>query len=228
MQVSGFSKAVFKSFSSKQEAEKFLEANKVRSTDGNQKRTSENESATIPNSKRVKPTLPNEKANPDDSYNLNGVDLKTMESSKYKMLIHFDGGSRKFGASGAGALVEVHTPTKVQTISVRKHLASTSSNNVAEYSGLIAGLEIVEKEWKKLKIEKESPTFALIIKGDSMIVINQLTGAYECKSPNLMSSYQKARILLNKMKNDKVFIRLDHVYRKYNTKADGKITLPCP
>jgi hypothetical protein len=49
-------------------------------------------------------------------------------------------------------------------------IVATSTNNQAEYQALIKGLELL----------KEVHADAVEIFGDSMLVINQLTGIYEC------------------------------------------------
>jgi ribonuclease HI len=49
-------------------------------------------------------------------------------------------------------------------------IVATSTNNQAEYQALIKGLELL----------KEVCADAIEIFGDSMLVINQLTGVYEC------------------------------------------------
>jgi len=49
-------------------------------------------------------------------------------------------------------------------------IVATSTNNQAEYQALIKGLELL----------KEVHTNAVEIFGDSMLVINQLAGVYEC------------------------------------------------
>ena len=49
-------------------------------------------------------------------------------------------------------------------------IVATSTNNQAEYQALIKGLELL----------KEVHTDAVEIFGDSLLVINQLAGIYEC------------------------------------------------
>jgi ribonuclease HI len=49
-------------------------------------------------------------------------------------------------------------------------IIATSTNNQAEYQALIKGLELL----------KEICADAIEIFGDSMLVINQLAGIYEC------------------------------------------------
>jgi len=60
-------------------------------------------------------------------------------------------------------------------------IVATSTNNQAEYQALIKGLELL----------KEVHADAVEIFGDSMLVINQLAGSYECRSEVLITYYEK-------------------------------------
>lgn len=56
----------------------------------------------------------------------------------------------------------------------------------------------------------------LLVEGDSLLVINQMTGKYKCNSPNLIELYDKAKELEKKF--DNVFYK--HIYRNFNKRAD--------
>jgi len=60
-------------------------------------------------------------------------------------------------------------------------IVATSTNNQAKYQALIKGLELL----------KEVRAVAVEIFGDSMLVINQLAGSYECRSEVLITYYEK-------------------------------------
>jgi len=66
-----------------------------------------------------------------------------------------------------------------------------STNNQAEYQALIKGLELL----------KEVHVDAIEIFGDSMLVINQLAGIYECRSWVLITYYEKSMQLLKEFKD---------------------------
>jgi len=70
-------------------------------------------------------------------------------------------------------------------------IVATSTNNQAEYQALIKGLELL----------KEVHADAVEIFGDSMLVINQLAGIYECRSEVLITYYEKSIQLLRKFKD---------------------------
>jgi len=85
-------------------------------------------------------------------------------------------------------------------------IVATSTNNQAEYHALIKGLELL----------KEVRADAVEIFGDSMLVINQLDGIYECRSEVLITYYEKSIQLLREFKD----FRLDHVPRLHNEEAN--------
>jgi len=65
-------------------------------------------------------------------------------------------------------------------------IVATSKNNQAEYQALIKGLELL----------KEVHVDAVEIFSDSMLVIYQLAGIYECRSEVLIIYYEKSIQLL--------------------------------
>jgi len=85
-------------------------------------------------------------------------------------------------------------------------IVATSTNNQAEYQALIKGLELL----------KEVHADAVEIFGDSMLVINQLAGSYECRSKVLITYYEKSIQLLREFKD----FRLEHVTRLHNEEAN--------
>ena len=85
---------------------------------------------------------------------------------------------------------------------------SEASNNVAEYSGLIHGLEWLRANGMTNR--------KVIVIGDSKLVISQLNGTFKVKAPRLLSLFKRARDLL--MEFDKIEIQwLD---RSLNAEAD--------
>ncbi len=83
-----------------------------------------------------------------------------------------------------------------------------ASNNVAEYSGLIRGLE-----WLKKDGHLNSP---VIVRGDSRLVVSQLNGIFKIKAPRLVELYHKAKELLSEFSN----ARIEWVDRSLNEEAD--------
>jgi len=85
-------------------------------------------------------------------------------------------------------------------------IVATSTNNQADYQALIKGLELL----------KEVHADAVEIFGDSMLVINQLAGSYECRSEVLITYYKKSIQLLREFKD----FRLEHVPLLHNEEAN--------
>jgi len=109
--------------------------------------------------------------------------------------LFFDGSTCDRGA-GIGILL-VSPQGKKYEFSLP--IVATSTNNQAEYQALIKGLELL----------KEVRAVAVEIFGDSMLIINQLAGIYECRSEVLIIYYEKSMQLLKEFKD----FGLEHVPR---------------
>ena len=118
-------------------------------------------------------------------------------------VLFFDGCSKgNPGIAGSGAVIYKDN----EEIWSKSEFLDKQTNNYAEYKGLIAGLEYaVEKEIK-----------SLIVKGDSMLVIKQMSGVYKVKSDNLVDLYERALELKDQFES----IEFIHVYREENVRAD--------
>jgi ribonuclease HI len=118
------------------------------------------------------------------------------------MSLFFDGCSKgNPGPAGAGYVIYQDNH---EIFSESKYLGK-QTNNVAEYSALIIGLE------KAIELNLEE----LEVYGDSMLVIKQLQGLYKIKSPTLKPFYEKAFELSKKLK-----IKFHHILRAKNKRAD--------
>ena len=118
--------------------------------------------------------------------------------------LQFDGCSKKNpGLAGAGAVIYKYSK---EIWSGDLFVGTNATNNYAEYSGLIIGLEkAVELNIKTLHVE-----------GDSLLVINQMTGKYKCNSENLIEPHNKAKELAVKFES----INFVHIFRNKNVRAD--------
>ena len=121
-------------------------------------------------------------------------------------LLMFDGGVRgnPGGLCGCGAIIYALPSKKViwSGYSFLKHL---STNNEAEYSGLILGLHAALK--RQLK--------NLLVQGDSELVINQVTGKYEVRAQGLRHLHAIVKRTLPSFQCE-----FKHVFREANTDAD--------
>ena len=129
-------------------------------------------------------------------------EAKIFPEIEYKM--QFDGCSKgNPGLSGAGAVIYKYGK---EIWSNHLFVGTNDTNNYAEYSGLILGLEkAVELNIKTICVE-----------GDSLLVINQMTGKYKCNSPNLVEQYNKGNELKKQFDN----IKFVHIFRNKNVRAD--------
>ena len=132
----------------------------------------------------------------------------TNDANDLNITLYFDGCSKgNPGPSGSGAIIKYNN----QNISLSKYIGNTT-NNVAEYNGLILGLKYLEDKYFT----------HLTIKGDSMLVINHMTGKYKVKSPNLLPLYNEAKALIEKIKMNNHTHEITFLYipREENKEAD--------
>lgn len=132
----------------------------------------------------------------------NKISSKVYPEFDFKM--NFDGGSRgNPGLSGAGAVI-YHFDKEIWSESF--FVGENATNNHAEYAGLILGLQQAKaSNIKHLKVE-----------GDSLLVINQMKGVYNCRSENLILLYDQAKELEKNFET----IHYCHVLRNKNKRAD--------
>jgi len=132
----------------------------------------------------------------------NYVTKIVINHENYKLF--FDGCSKgNPGLAGAGAVI-YNNDKEIwcETYFVGEKI----TNNHAEYSGLILGLQ------KAVELNIRS----LVVMGDSQLVINHMTGKYKCKSPNLISLYEIAKNLERNFDT----IEYKHILRNFNKRAD--------
>ena len=123
---------------------------------------------------------------------------------EYDYKMNFDGCSKgNPGLSGAGAVI-YHFNKEIWSESF--FVGENFTNNRAEYAGLILGLQ----QAKALNIKN------LKVEGDSLLVINQMKGTYQCRAENLILLYEKAKELEKSFDN----IEYCHVLRNLNKRAD--------
>ena len=130
--------------------------------------------------------------------------IDTLDTLDFDYKLFFDGASKgNPGLAGAGAVI--YDEDK-EIWNGSKFIGEKATNNEAEYSGLIIGLT------KAIELNIKS----LLVNGDSLLVINQMTGKYKCHSENLLTFYNTAKQLSKQF--DK--IKFQHIYRNFNKRAD--------
>jgi ribonuclease HI len=126
------------------------------------------------------------------------------------VLIFCDGGARgNPGPAAIGAVVldpATTPPTRLATVSER---IGSTTNNVAEYRALIAGLEAA----------RAFPSRRVIVRADSMLVIRQVEGAWKVKQAHLRPLCDEVRALLAPYEQ----VDLGHVPRAQNADADALV-----
>lgn len=117
------------------------------------------------------------------------------------MELQVDGSAGKIGCR-AGIILKNPEGLRLQK---EVHFNFQTTNNVAEYEALLAGLNLDES----LKIRN------IIIKTDSQLVANQVQGLYEVKEQNL-KDYKEATL---KAMNDFDPVKINLVKREYIEEA---------
>ena len=118
--------------------------------------------------------------------------------------LFFDGCSKgNPGKAGAGAAIYRN---QIEIYNQSSFVGEKISNNVAEYTGLLIGLQ----KAAELNIDR------LHVKGDSMLAIKQLRGEFKVSSPSLLPLYNQAKCLEREIGH----VTYEHVYREYNKRAD--------
>ncbi len=121
-----------------------------------------------------------------------------------KIFLYTDGGSRgNPGPSGIGVVVLDGARRKIKEIS--KYIGE-ATNNVAEYSALVCGLEEARAQGAD----------EIVIYIDSELLAKQLNGEYRVKDGNMKVLFEKA---LNILKNFGSF-EIKHIAREKNKEAD--------
>jgi ribonuclease HI len=115
-----------------------------------------------------------------------------------------DGGARgNPGSAGYGAIIKDDNGHVLAELYAG---IGTSTNNVAEYQGLIAALE-----WAVTHGHSR-----LHIKSDSLLIVQQMLGKYRVKHAGLIPLHQKAQRLAAQVGQ----VTFEHVRRELNKDAD--------
>jgi len=118
---------------------------------------------------------------------------------------NIDGGSR--GNPGPGAYGVVIRDGRGEVVAKLKKYIGRTTNNVAEYYGLIAAMDYAQSHAIR----------ALRIESDSELLVKQMRGLYKVKSEDLRPLFERAQ----KMSKGFDSFRIEHVYREQNREADA-------
>jgi ribonuclease HI len=118
---------------------------------------------------------------------------------------NIDGGSR--GNPGPASYGVVIRDDSGAIVARLKKYIGRSTNNVAEYFGLIAALDYAQTHDLR----------SLHVESDSELLVKQMRGQYRVKSPELQPLFERAK----KMSQGLASFRINHVYREQNREADA-------
>jgi ribonuclease HI len=121
-----------------------------------------------------------------------------------RFVAHIDGGAR--GNPGpAGWGVVVHAPSGAVAAELHGAIPH-ATNNVAEYEGLLATLR-----WCRAQ-----GVTAVHIRSDSLLLVQQMRGAFKVKSEGLKPLHGQARQLAHEVGQ----VTFEHIPREQNADAD--------
>lgn len=120
------------------------------------------------------------------------------------IVAYIDGGARgNPGPAGYGVRIEREDGTVVDEL---RGAIGVTTNNVAEYRGLIAALTYLRDH-----AHREA-----IVRSDSQLLIKQMLGEYRVRHPRLRPLYEQARALASELDR----VAFERVPRARNAEAD--------
>jgi ribonuclease HI len=122
----------------------------------------------------------------------------------FAIVANIDGGAR--GNPGPAAYGVVVRDAQGEIIKEWGEYLGIQTNNVAEYSALVAVLDYAVRENHK----------TLRVLSDSELLVRQMRGEYKVKNPALREFYDRARALARKLEQ----FSIEHVLRERNRAAD--------
>ena len=129
----------------------------------------------------------------------------TTATGASRLVVEADGGSRgNPGHAGYGALVR--DPRTGEIVAEKAEYIGKASNNVAEYSGLVAGLELARDIDASASIH---------VKMDSKLVVEQMSGRWQIKHADMRVLAAKARKVLDPRR-----VTYEWIPRERNKDAD--------
>ena len=128
--------------------------------------------------------------------------ISHVENANYTLF--FDGCCKgNPGKGGAGFAI---FKNQIEIYAESSFVGSNTTNNVAEYTALMTGLQ------KAVDLNLSS----LVVKGDSMLAIKQMKGEFKVSSPSLINLFTASKKLEKKIG----CVKYEHVYREFNKRAD--------
>ena len=123
-----------------------------------------------------------------------------------RLVVEADGASRGNPGAAAGGAV-VLDPETGQVVARAGVLCGHASNNVAEYHGMIEGLDIALAM---------APEGSVHVRMDSKLVVEQMSGRWKIKHPDMQDLARAARELIGSRS-----VTFEWIPREENARADA-------
>jgi len=123
-----------------------------------------------------------------------------------RLVVEADGASRGNPGAAAGGAV-VLDPETGQVVARAGVLCGHASNNVAEYRGMIEGLDIALAM---------APEGSVHVRMDSKLVVEQMSGRWKIKHPDMKDLARAARELIGSRS-----VTFEWIPREENARADA-------
>lgn len=120
------------------------------------------------------------------------------------MIVYADGAAR--GNPGPAGIGVVVTDGRGRTVAEIAEGIGPATNNVAEYRAVLAGLEAAAEHGAR----------KVLVRSDSRLLVEQLSGRFRVKNPRLIRLHEKARALMKGFRE----VAFEHVPRERNKDAD--------
>ncbi len=104
-----------------------------------------------------------------------------------QLIVEADGGSRGNPGIAAGGAVVIDESTGLVLAQIGVYVGH-ATNNVAEYSGMVAGL--------KFAVEHSSDDVTILVRMDSKLVVEQMSGRWKIKHPDMAVLAAEARAVI--------------------------------
>lgn len=131
-------------------------------------------------------------------------DERPQSLGTFAYVANIDGGAR--GNPGPAAYGVVIRNAKGEVVEKLGEYLGIQTNNVAEYSGLVAALEYAERQ--------KIGSFKVL--SDSELLVRQMRGQYKVKNPALRDLFDRAQAIARKLQR----FSIEHVLRESNKDAD--------
>ena len=124
-----------------------------------------------------------------------------------RLIVYSDGASRgNPGRASIGALV-VEAEGSAAPVATVSEAIGIATNNEAEYRAVIAGLQAA----------RDAGADEVIVRADSLLLVNQLNGVWRLKAQHLRPLYREALALVRGFSR----VSIQHVPREANVEADA-------